>query len=61
MDNSINWHTIVISIGAPLIVAGYCRALAFTRELERLAQQVMDMEKRMDRLEKRIDEERNPK
>jgi hypothetical protein len=61
MDNVNNWHTIVISIGAPLIVAGYCRALAFTRELERLAQQVMDMEKRMDRLEKRIDEERNPK
>jgi hypothetical protein len=56
MDSSINWHTIVISIGAPLIVAGYCRALAFSRELERLAQQVTDMEKRVDRLEKRIDD-----
>jgi hypothetical protein len=61
MESSINWHTIVISIGAPLIVAGYCRALAFTRELERLAQQVTDMEKRVDRLEKRMDEKGNPK
>jgi len=57
MESPINWHTIVISIGAPLIVAGYCRALAFTRELERLAQQVTDMEKRVDRLEKRMDED----
>jgi hypothetical protein len=57
METPINWHTIVISIGAPLIVAGYCRALAFTRELERLKQQVTDMEKRIDRLEKRADEE----
>jgi len=61
MDSSINWHTIVISIGAPLIVAGYCRALAFTRELERLVQQVTDMEKRVDRMEKRIDQKRTPK
>ena len=61
MDYANYWHTIVISIGAPLIVAGYCRALAFTRELERLVQQVTDMEKRVDRMEKRIDQKRTPK
>jgi hypothetical protein len=29
-DGTWNWHSIVIAIGAPLIVAGYTRALSFS-------------------------------
>jgi len=32
-DGTWNWHSIVIAIGAPLIVAGYTRALSFQHAL----------------------------
>jgi hypothetical protein len=56
-DGTWNWHSIVIAIGAPLLVAGYTRALSFSRDLAALKQQVSDNEKRLDRLEGRMDAE----